>query len=206
MNALQTILAAAERGVLVTVTDDGDLAVNPKDRLTPELRAALRENKEEIVAGSRPRKERYEIQQIIPTNDWYVVLEDWYTDGSAINEYVLEPLVAWALVYDHERNLQWIEGVTTNYEFPASPLLVTAIEDNKVKECVRLQPPEEVEDKRTEIYHQNRALQNRRERANNPKGDAARDPNKPGPHTPEEWKQYDAQQRESQEWALGRRT
>jgi hypothetical protein len=150
MNALQTLLAAAERGVLVTVTDDGDLAVKPKDRLTPELKAALRENKEEIVSGKRPRSTPYDILEIMPVENWYVILRDNRETSPPYRQ--LHQLVAWARIYDHEGGYTDVEGLA--WEGKGSgwrrPRLVSEITDDSgevVEDYLQL-TPEEAKDKR----------------------------------------------------------
>jgi hypothetical protein len=75
MGALQTLLACAERGVLVSVGDDGNLHVRPKEKLTPELKAALRECKDELVNGKRGRKESMELLHTLPPEGWHATFK-----------------------------------------------------------------------------------------------------------------------------------
>jgi|SRR5215212_1687596 len=148
MNALNAILAANERGVLVTVTDDDKLYASPKEKLTPEIRAALRENKEEIVTGSKPPKERYQVLEMSPATNWYVIIND-HSAGDTEQE--LFPLVAWARVFDHETGYESVEGLITGWEYEVYAGVASEIgRDASVSQYVYLQP-DEAETKREEI-------------------------------------------------------
>jgi TubC N-terminal docking domain len=141
MNALQTIIAANERGVLVTVTDSEDLYVTPKEKLTPELRAALRENKAEIVNGKHPPLERYEIVEMIPAVGWYAEMKRTRTP----QRHELYPLVAWARVIDHEaEGAEWVHGMVPDIECDWSAELVCAAIAERLVQYHYLPTPQDV--------------------------------------------------------------
>ena len=53
MNTVEVIRLARTLGVVFRVTDGDGLRAGPADRMTPELRQGIRENKAELVAYVR---------------------------------------------------------------------------------------------------------------------------------------------------------
>jgi tubulysin polyketide synthase-like protein len=111
MNALQTLLACADRGVSVRVSEDGEtLEVSPRENLTSELRAALRENKAEILTGKRPPVDKREILQLVPAAPgWYAIFHRLY-GFKRPPTLDLKPLMCFALVVD-ETGHKYVDGV-----------------------------------------------------------------------------------------------
>jgi hypothetical protein len=164
MSALQTLMACNERGVLVSVDDNGDLYVRPKEKLTPELRSALREHKDEIVNGSEARPQQLKILQLLPADGWYALYgincrrkDDPKPLGLELD---LVPLTAWALVEDPNTGDRYQEGMTI-YEFEAMACLVTDIykSSHNRTQFLRYIAPEYVDEQREDLAIHNSELQ-----------------------------------------------
>jgi TubC N-terminal docking domain len=146
MGALQTLLACAERGVLVSVSDDGNLHVRPKEKLTPELRAALRECKDELVNGKSAPRERFEILSTRHSEGWWAV----FLKGKKKNSrFELEPLSGWALVHDHDT------GLTLEYGMVVGDVAGPVCYSNDFCQYVH---PSDLEDMREQLIYENREL------------------------------------------------